>query len=272
MADYGYDPTEVCIPFTVFKDAGFSVTIATENGATPQLDKMMLEGVTGAMLGASAEVKKLCRSLTDEQCFKQPVAWSHADFSIDDFDLVFLPGGHEKGVRQLIDSEIIHKHLATFFPKTLRAQGGRKTVAAICHGVQVLAFTPSPSSLNQSFPIDKNGSINLKADFKSIIHSCATTALPAQLETFITHATRPFLGDYYKTYGAETPNVEDYVGHGLDDPDRRFQQGPSWYSPWLSQPFVVVDEQYRYLSGRFPPDARRLAEIAVREVQSVCQP
>lgn len=271
MADYGHDPTEVILPFTVFKEAGFSIVIATENGAPPQLDKMMLEGVTGAMLGASAEVKKLCHSLIDEDCFKQPVAWAHAKFSMDHFDLVFLPGGHEKGVRQLIDSEVIHGHLATFFPKTHRAQGGTKTVAAICHGVQVLAFTPSPSSMDQPFPIDKDGSIELKAEFKSIIHSCATTALPAQLEIFITHATRPFLGDYYKTYGAGTPNVEAYVKFGLVDPDKQFRQGPSWYSPWLSQPFVVVDEGYRYLSARFPPDARRLAEMAVLEVQSVCQ-
>lgn len=46
------------------------------------------------------------------------------------------------------------------------------------------------------------------ANGKSIIHECHTTALPARFEQVAFWATRAFLGDYYKTYGAGSDDVE----------------------------------------------------------------
>jgi putative intracellular protease/amidase len=43
MADAGQDPTEVAVPFHIFKSAGFSVDFATEHGAVPAADPRMLE-------------------------------------------------------------------------------------------------------------------------------------------------------------------------------------------------------------------------------------
>jgi putative intracellular protease/amidase len=122
--------------------------------------------------------------------FQNPLSWSSPDFNLDSFNLVFLPGGHEKGVRQLIDSPIMHKHLASYFPATTKPSS--KTVAAVCHGVMVLSQTEG-------------------ADGKSIIHECVTTALPARFEQVAFWGTRAFLGDYYKTYGSGSENVEDSV-------------------------------------------------------------
>ncbi len=48
-------------------------------------------------------------------------------------------------------------------------------------------------------------------DGKSIIHECATTALPARFEQIAHWGTRAFLGDYYKTYGAGSDDVEASV-------------------------------------------------------------
>jgi len=123
--------------------------------------------------------------------FLHPLSWSSPDFTLDNYNLVLLPGGHEKGVRQLIDSPIMHKHLAEYFPATLKPS--TKTVAAICHGVMVLSETEG-------------------ADGKSIIHECDTTALPGKLEQAAFWGTRLFLGDYYKTYGAGSDDVETSVG------------------------------------------------------------
>ena len=67
MADYGHDPTgeetcpltvasntalvETAIPYMAFKNAGFQVDIATENGGTvPKCDAKMLTGMTQKLL------------------------------------------------------------------------------------------------------------------------------------------------------------------------------------------------------------------------------
>jgi putative intracellular protease/amidase len=50
MADYGHDPTETAVPYTVFKEAGFDISFATENGAVPSCDDRMLKGWTQLLL------------------------------------------------------------------------------------------------------------------------------------------------------------------------------------------------------------------------------
>ena len=50
MADYGHDPTETCVPYTTFKNAGFEVQFATESGKMPECDQKMLRGVTQKLL------------------------------------------------------------------------------------------------------------------------------------------------------------------------------------------------------------------------------
>lgn len=128
--------------------------------------------------------------------FQHPISWSSPDFSLESYNLVFLPGGHEKSVRQLMDSPVIRKHLASYFPATRKPS--KKSVAAVCHGVQVLSQTDG-------------------ADGKSVIHECVTTALPTRFEQVAFWGTRAFLGDYYKTYGAGSDNVEESVSlkHGV---------------------------------------------------------
>jgi putative intracellular protease/amidase len=255
MADYGHDPTETAVPYQIFTKAGFTVSFATESGKSPRCDEMMLSGVTGALLGAEKPAKKAYANMIgtgsiDETkgSLGRPFSWTDPNFSLSDYDLVFLPGGHEKGVRQLIDAEPIHKQLQIYFPLTQKAgSGNKKVLAAICHGVQVLAYTP-----------------DLEVKDKSIIHACKTTALPSFMESTIYAVTNPFLGDYYKTYGKGTPDVEEYVKEGLDDPGKQFVQGPRWWG--MGTPMTVEDDVYRYVSGRFPPDAAKVAERAVEMV------
>lgn len=128
--------------------------------------------------------------MSETREFLHPLAWTSPDFNLDIYNLVFIPGGHEKGVRQLIDSITFHAHLAQYFPATIKPS--TKTVAAVCHGVMVLSETSG-------------------ADGKSIIHKCDTTALPGKFEQAAFWATRAFLGDYYKTYGAGSEHVEESV-------------------------------------------------------------
>lgn len=48
-------------------------------------------------------------------------------------------------------------------------------------------------------------------DGKSVIHACETTALPGRFEQLAFWGTRVVLGDYYKTYGAGSEDVEESV-------------------------------------------------------------
>lgn len=122
--------------------------------------------------------------------FTSPLSWSSPTFSLSAYSLVFLPGGHEKGVRQLIDSPIIHAQLLGYFP--LCKKPSDKAVAAVCHGVMVLSQTK-----------DREG--------KSVIKDVTTTALPGAFEKVAYWGTRAVLGDYYKTYGAGSEDVEESV-------------------------------------------------------------
>lgn len=79
-------------------------------------------------------------------------------------------------------------------------------------------------------------------------------------------ATRFFLGDYYKTYGTGTPNVEDVIKASLEDPAKQWKGSFN-----ASVPFVVADEQYNYLSGRFPGDASALAAQVIDRVKTLNQ-
>lgn len=124
----------------------------------------------------------------------KPISWSDPAFTLDPYDLVFLPGGHEKSVVQIINSPIVHKLLADYFPKTRKPS--KKCCSAICHGVMVL----SESSLSTG---------------NSVIHDATTTALPHAMEQGIFWGTRAFLGDYYKTYGAGSESVQESVCSGI---------------------------------------------------------
>ena len=126
--------------------------------------------------------------------FQTPLSWSAPNFTLDPYNLVFFPGGHDKGVQQIIDSKILHNHLSTYFPATKKPSS--KNVSAVCHGVMVLSETKG-------------------TDQKSIIHECETTALPARFEQGVFWATRLWLGDYYKTYGAGSEDVEAVVSYVL---------------------------------------------------------
>ena len=190
---------ETAIPWKVFSEAGFETRFATEDGKRPTCDEMMLSGMTATVLGANQAAKQAYQSLCEDVGFQKPMTWTAASFNLDKYDLVFLPGGHEKGVRQIIDSKTVHQLLVDYFPKTQRPSN--RTVAAICHGVQVLAASTMP-------------------DGKSVMHDAKTTALPGFMEQSIYQATRLFLGDYYKTYGAGSPSVQEIVTKKLDNPSQ----------------------------------------------------
>lgn len=141
--------------------------------------------------GATSQVVEAYDAMAVTPEFTTPLSWSSPTFS---YNLIFLPGGHEKGVRQLIDSPVMAEHLASYFPQTVKPS--TKNVAAVCHGVLALAVAELSDGEHKG---------------KSILHECDTTALPGTFEGVAFWGTRLFLGDYYKTYGVGSDSVETAV-------------------------------------------------------------
>ena len=249
MADYGHDPIETAIPWQAVHNAGFTTLFATEDGRQAACDSKMLSSLTATLLGAS---KAAYTQLLSSSSFQHPLSWSDESFSLKGYDTVILPSGHDKAMQQIIDSDRVHALLAESFPLTKKTLTERKCVAAICHGVQVLAFSSYSTS-----------SSNEKGESKSVLAEVKTTALQNFHETCIYQGTRLFLGDYYKTYGHGSPSVQDIV-------TKRLNNSEQLQSKWGVAPFVVEDETYNYVSARYKPGEEafgsKVVEVMRREL------
>lgn len=232
LPDRDFDVTEVAVPWRLLVDAGHEVVFATETGARPAADPLLLSGVVFGQLGAEAEPKQFYAELQDAPRYRQPISYS--DVVPGAFDGLILPGGHAKGMRQYLGSGELQAAVAAFWALD-------RPVGAICHGVLVLARTIDP------------------ATGRSVIADRRTTCLPKYMErsAYLTTAWRR--GRYYRTYPAY---VEDEVRAALNDPDRQFERGPRVLSKRGtatddSATFVVQDGHY--VSARWPGDAYAFA-------------
>lgn len=232
LPDNDFDITEVSVPWKLITRAGHEVVFATEAGRTPRGDPLLLEGVVFGKLGAEPEAKALYRELTRAPEFLRPMLWR--DIDPEAFDALLLPGGHAPGMRQYLGSAELHHKVSRFW------QTG-KPVAAICHGVLVLA---------RAFDPETN---------RSVLSSYRTTCLPKYMERAAYLSTFWKVGKYYRTYPAY---VEDEVKAALDRPDEQFVRGPIHLFEKGTEhddraAFVVEDG--KYVSGRWPGDAYLLA-------------
>ena len=140
--------------------------------------------------GATAEACKAYDEMRQVVSIQSPHSWTSQGFSFEPYNLLFFPGGHEKSVRQVLDSTVVRRLVAEYFPSITKPSS--HCIAAICHGV--LAVSESTF---------QNG--------KSVLHDVTTTTLPATFEATAYWGTRAWLGDYYKTYGGDSENVEASV-------------------------------------------------------------
>jgi putative intracellular protease/amidase len=114
-------------------------------------------------------------------------------------------------------------------------------MAAICHGVIVLARTIDPAT----------GS--------SVLAGRRVTALTRTLERTAWWLTAWKLGDYYRTY-------PEYVEDEVRRADGRFETGPLLAT--YGNPFTVRDGDL--LTARWPGDASRFAAECVEMVRARC--
>ncbi len=231
LPDRDFDLTEVSVPWKLLREAGHDVVFATEAGATPACDPLLLTGVVFGKLGAHAEPIAFYRELERSPEFVAPRRWS--DCKVDEFSALFLAGGHAPGMKQYLGSEVVQRLTAGFFATP-------RPIAAICHGVLVAARSPA-------------------AGGRSVLHGRRTTCLPKYMERSAYLATFWRRGRYYRTYPAY---VEDEVTAALAGPGD-FERGPRELSRRGtrdddSPAFVVEDGAY--VSARWPGDAYLIAK------------
>ncbi|MEO8672775.1 MAG: type 1 glutamine amidotransferase domain-containing protein [Tahibacter sp.] len=271
------DPSEVAVSWKILSAAGHTVSFATPEGATAQLDPLMLSGegldawgrvpvlrklrVIGLMLRANAAARAAVVSLTSDPLFAHPLRYA----SIDpvQFGALLLPGGHAKGIREYLESTTLQHIVSTFFDAD-------KPVAAICHGVVLAARSISP----------RTG--------QSVLHGKRTTALTWSLEKSAWDLTRWFARwwdpDYYRTYReasgepAGFRSVQAEVTRALASPQNFLDVTSDAEHAWRKRSglfrdsatddraaFVVRDGNY--VSARWPGDVHAFARAFLRVLE-----
>ena len=237
LPDRDFDVTEVAVPWKLLREAGHEPVFATEAGATPACDPLLITGVVFGKLGARPEPIAFYREMEASPEFTAPKQWS--DCRAADFGALFLAGGHAPGMKQYLGSDVVQQLVREFFATD-------KPIAAICHGVLVAA----------------------RAD---VLRGHKTTCLPKYMERSAYLATFWRRGKYYRTYPAY---VEDEVRAALAS-EGDFVRGPRELSKRGTREddahaFVVEDG--RYVSARWPGDAYLIAKKLIERLnQSVAR-
>jgi len=265
-----FDPSEAAVGWRVLANAGHTVSFATPEGRPAVADEMMLTGkgldpwgaiwllrnlpLVGLLMRANRDARKAYAEMTVDPNYVAPQRWDAIDVSA--FDALLLPGGHRaRGMREYLESEILQRHVASFFDE-------EKPVAAICHGVLLAARSIS------------------KHTGRSVLWGYQTTALTWAFENSawsVARVTRFWDPNYYRTYPEQSGqpkgfmSVQQEVTRALARPDdfrdvpktdpdyRRKASGLARDSRDDETPAFVVRDR-NYVSARWPGDAHTFAK------------
>jgi putative intracellular protease/amidase len=122
----GFWAEELIEPMRVFRDAGVDITVATPGGVSPTVDEASVspDGAGGEERAAGL------RSDLDDLEDEIAAAVVLEDVSPDDYDAVFVPGGHGP-MEDLAESLALGRLLTAMLDDD-------KVIAAVCHGPAAL--------------------------------------------------------------------------------------------------------------------------------------
>ncbi|ORV10679.1 type 1 glutamine amidotransferase domain-containing protein [Mycobacterium celatum] len=124
----GYWAEEVAMPYRIFSEAGWDITVATPGGKSPTLDQLSL-GISGGMPWTRRKVRRYLHRISD--VLDHPVPLDTVD--PDDFDLIFYPGGHgpmEDLAYDKTSGALLAKRLASGRPLALLCHAPAAILAA----------------------------------------------------------------------------------------------------------------------------------------------
>lgn len=265
-----FDPSEAAVSWRVLASAGHTVRFATPDGRPAVADDMMLTGrgldpwgaipllrnwpLIGLLMRANRDARKAYAEMIADPNYLAPQRWDAVDPA--NYDGLLLPGGHRaRGMRDYLESEILHDIVAHFFDE-------EKPVAAICHGVLLAARSRS------------------KRTGRSVLSGYQTTALTWAFENSawsVGRITRFWDPDYYRTYLEQSGqpkgfmSVQQEVTRTLARPEdfrdvprtdphfRRKTSGLQRDSNDNETPAFVVRDR-SYVSARWPGDVHTFAK------------
>jgi putative intracellular protease/amidase len=141
----GYWAEEFAAPYKAITDAGHEVVVATPGGVTPNVDMMSLRpSMAGGEQGA-LDLEAIIRSA---EVMRRPLQLS--DVRLEDYDAVYLPGGHGPMADLSLDADaggILTAQLASGKPLAIVCHGPSAMLATRIHGespfkgYQVTCFT-----------------------------------------------------------------------------------------------------------------------------------
>lgn len=263
-----FDPTEAAVSWKLLRERGHSIFFATPDGRRAHADPLMVTGegldpwarwaplrllvVFGRSLRADTAGRAAYAELEHDPAFLAPLR--HDAVRAEDYDALLLPGGHAPGMRDYLESPVLHALVAAFFDAD-------KPVAAVCHGVVLAARSISP----------RTG--------RSVLHGRKTTALTWAFESKAAGFGRwlrwwdPL---YYRTYREQAGepvghwSVQAEVTRALASPadfvdvpagaPQHFIRTSGLFRDRAEDPrpaFVVQDG--RYVSARWPGDVHTFA-------------
>ncbi len=277
----GFDPSEAAVSWQVLKRNGQEILFATPDGRSAAADPLMVTGVgldwwgwipglkqlkaIGLMLRANAAARRAYTDMLADAAYQSPMTYQ--EIQPEAIDGLVLPGGHAKSMRPFLEDEVLQAKIAACFKSA--QTNTHVPVAAICHGVLVLARSK-----------DEQG--------KSILFDRKLTALPWEFERKAWMLGRIFRfwdPRYYRTYlenSMEAPgfwSVEAEIKRELASPedfrlptkgskdfaiknsglhrDTLHNQRPAW-----------VVEDGNLVTARWPGDVHGFAQCFLRVVES----
>jgi putative intracellular protease/amidase len=124
----GYWAEEFANPYKIVTDAGHQVVVATPNGVTPNVDMMSLRPSMVGGEQAALDLEAIIRSAEE---MRRPLELS--DVRLEDYDAVYLPGGHGPMADLAFDADV---------GRLLTAQlASGRPLFIVCHGPASLLAT-----------------------------------------------------------------------------------------------------------------------------------
>jgi putative intracellular protease/amidase len=238
-----YDPTESAVPWQAMVNASHDITFSTPDGQPAYADQRLVDKgfslLTPFLMTRKADLVKY-QAMIASDGFNQPLAYGSVVAS--DYDGLYIPGGHAPGMKSMLESKEAQAICQYFMHEN-------KPVAAVCHGVLLLARSQTEEG-------------------ESVLAGRTTTGLISSMELSAWALTAPWLGRYYRTYPM---TVEAEVKQALGA-EGTFEKGPLLpirdSENYLRFGFTVKDKNY--LSARWPGDCNKFASDWIKLLQANC--
>jgi putative intracellular protease/amidase len=128
----GYWAEEVAASHRVLTTAGVGVDIATPGGVRPTVDEISLDERGGVPAADAADHRAYLDTIAEQLAHPLTLA----DVRADDYDAIYIPGGHAPMADLARDADLGRLLIAA------NTQG--TTVAALCHGAAALLSAEAP--------------------------------------------------------------------------------------------------------------------------------